>query len=288
MAKRCPDSKYVGTATLPNYRWMINERGYANVVPSKDDWVEGLVFEITDEDERRLDKSEGVTKHVYVEGKQGPCYKKYYMPLKVHRAPKSLYRRPLPWIVSKGGVGCVVSEAQIEGNSGRHHVHETKIVLVYASPDFVKDATPRTEYVARINSGIADARALGVSPHYIEMFVRRNIPPDGQARTGLNARLWEEEMRPRAHAIVDTSKSAGRGRDRPRMVDQYASARQGQHIQDEKQGRQERDRLNNEKTVSAFAQPSRRSQSLNRPPVQRWNIGNTRIVRSLSMSRRER
>lgn len=60
MSLRCPSSKYISPARLRNYRFQINERGYANVVPSAGDHVEGLVYELSGDDERRLDVNEGV------------------------------------------------------------------------------------------------------------------------------------------------------------------------------------------------------------------------------------
>src|SRR3989442_1257277 len=72
MSIRCPTSKYLGVARLNNYRWIINDRGYANVVEvaSKssgdkgsgeyDNVVFGLVYSLESEDEKRLDKNEGV------------------------------------------------------------------------------------------------------------------------------------------------------------------------------------------------------------------------------------
>jgi gamma-glutamylcyclotransferase len=80
MSTRCPSSAYLGIARLPNYRWIINDRGYANVVvvssstsssstPTKSepkskysDVVYGLVFSLTPPDESRLDRNEGVRK----------------------------------------------------------------------------------------------------------------------------------------------------------------------------------------------------------------------------------
>ncbi|KAK7698975.1 hypothetical protein SLS64_012030 [Diaporthe eres] len=87
MAHRCPDSIFLGKATLPEYRWQVNERGVANVVPvpkrspqeerkgrrrDHDDAddnnavvVEGLIYAISAEDERQLDLYEGVAKGRY-------------------------------------------------------------------------------------------------------------------------------------------------------------------------------------------------------------------------------
>lgn len=65
MKQRCPQSKKVGIACLPGYRWIISARGYANVVKSKDDEVEGVLYLISDSDENSLDKHEGVASGSY-------------------------------------------------------------------------------------------------------------------------------------------------------------------------------------------------------------------------------
>jgi hypothetical protein len=65
MGQRCPASLFIGKATLPGYRWQINKRGVANVVESKGDYVEGLLFSINEKDELTLDRNEGVAKRLY-------------------------------------------------------------------------------------------------------------------------------------------------------------------------------------------------------------------------------
>lgn len=65
MTERCPNSVLLGRGILSSYRWQINERGVANIVPSKDDSVEGLVFKIDQKAERNLDVYEGVKSGVY-------------------------------------------------------------------------------------------------------------------------------------------------------------------------------------------------------------------------------
>ena len=42
-------------------RWIINDRGYANIIPSPGDIVYGLVYELTPSDESSLDKYESST-----------------------------------------------------------------------------------------------------------------------------------------------------------------------------------------------------------------------------------
>jgi gamma-glutamylcyclotransferase len=68
MTVRCPGSTFVGIDRLRNYRWMINERGSANLVPldPSTDFqngrahVWGMVYTLTKSDEARLDRNEGV------------------------------------------------------------------------------------------------------------------------------------------------------------------------------------------------------------------------------------
>lgn len=50
---------HVSLTTLLHRKWIINSRGYANIIPSKEDIVYGFIFELTQADERRLDKFEG-------------------------------------------------------------------------------------------------------------------------------------------------------------------------------------------------------------------------------------
>lgn len=65
MADRCPSSIFKGRGRLMGYRWQINERGVANIVTSRNDCVEGLVYDIDKSSRRQLDKSEGVSRGYY-------------------------------------------------------------------------------------------------------------------------------------------------------------------------------------------------------------------------------
>ena len=69
MSLRCPESTYLGVARLPGYRWIIYDRGYANIVKTstnststerQGDEVFALVYSLTRSDESRLDRNEGV------------------------------------------------------------------------------------------------------------------------------------------------------------------------------------------------------------------------------------
>ncbi|KAF4464351.1 AIG2 family [Fusarium albosuccineum] len=176
MKRRCPGSKFIGSAQLWHYRWQINERGYANVIEDQGHWVEGLVYEINDRDEARLDVNEGVSKN---------AYQKCYMTVMLRRAEATLYRRPVSWIVNNGGPSQARHQAQqgaAQRRSINHDPHWEQNVLVYISPNYIVDSKPKDEYINRINLGIVDARALGLTNDYISNCIRPFIPaPSKQA-----------------------------------------------------------------------------------------------------------
>ena len=60
MSTRCPDSDFCGVAWLSSYRFRINSRGVATVVPEEGAVVHGALWMISTRDEGRLDKYEGV------------------------------------------------------------------------------------------------------------------------------------------------------------------------------------------------------------------------------------
>ncbi|KAH0495671.1 hypothetical protein TgHK011_009206 [Trichoderma gracile] len=169
MNRRCPNSKFIGKARLANYRWQINQRGYANVIQAEGHWVDGLVYEIDDIDEAKLDINEGVAKN---------AYSKRYMTVLLHRAQSALYRRPVAWIVEKGGPVAVGRQAKLMAQGRRESplLHWQDDVLIYVSENCTIDSHPKEEYVNRINLGIADARALGVDEDYIRNCIRPFIP----------------------------------------------------------------------------------------------------------------
>ncbi|KAF4984270.1 hypothetical protein FZEAL_482 [Fusarium zealandicum] len=170
MKRRCPGSKLIGSAALWDYRWHINERGYANVVEAQGRWVEGLVFEINARDEARLDVNEGVSKN---------AYQKCYLPVMLKRAEASLYRRPVSWIVNNGGPAQARHLPRPGGAQRRplnHEPHWEQNVLVYISPQYIVDSSPKEEYINRINLGLVDAGVLGLADDYISNCIRPFIP----------------------------------------------------------------------------------------------------------------
>lgn len=65
MGNRCERAATVSTGKLPFHRFIINSRGVATVVPDRSSTVRGLLWRISKEDERSLDRHEGVTQGIY-------------------------------------------------------------------------------------------------------------------------------------------------------------------------------------------------------------------------------
>jgi gamma-glutamylcyclotransferase len=178
MHQRCPNSTYLGIARLNDFTWIINERGYANVVedrfrqrknavdrgrpgshlPFPESWnlkdnyerqVWGLVYSLQASDEERLDRNEGV-----------------------------------PVAYGKEMLGCDFwakdGGDRDGGSSGSANVADRKPeeveMLVYINRKAVEPSEPKEEYVYRMNMGIRDAVKEGVPVKYVEKVMRKFIP----------------------------------------------------------------------------------------------------------------
>ena len=65
MSNRCERAATVSTAQLPSHRFIINSRGVATVVPDRASTVRGLLWRLSEEDQRSLDRHEGVVQGLY-------------------------------------------------------------------------------------------------------------------------------------------------------------------------------------------------------------------------------
>lgn len=157
MKMRCPTSRYMGIARLNGYRWIINERGYANVVevasppeprtPTNVPTTNvsyGLVYELKPRDEANLDANEGVP----------VAYTKEM--LEVDFWP----------LASDGGAIDVRKTPQ------------KQVMLVYLNRGMVEDDKPKKEYIYRMNMGIVDAIKSGVPQEYVDQSLRTFIPEE--------------------------------------------------------------------------------------------------------------
>ncbi|KAH8644756.1 hypothetical protein IG631_02220 [Alternaria alternata] len=169
MTTRCPTSTYLGVARLPNYQWIINDRGYANVVEVTDsnstsmspydDVVFGLVYSLEAEDEKRLDKNEGV-----------------------------------PVAYTKEMLECEFWPSDTEHKVDTSKDPEKKEdMLVYIDRNRVQPDKPREEYIYRMNQGITDAVKLGMPEDYVRDVMRKYIPAqeDDDGKEGERERMAE-------------------------------------------------------------------------------------------------
>ncbi|KAF2113402.1 hypothetical protein BDV96DRAFT_496540 [Lophiotrema nucula] len=172
MDQRCPTSKYLGVARLNGYKWIINDRGYANVVEvehanlahpsipvthgdtedlqqeqshSYENVVFGLVYSLEASDEKRLDRNEGVPIAYTKEGLKTDFWS------------------------SKNGSWVDITKKPTKSEK----------MLVYIDRNRTSEDVPKKEYIYRMNRGIEDAVKMGVPKKYVEDVMRRFIPEDG-------------------------------------------------------------------------------------------------------------
>lgn len=144
MDRRCPASTYKGLARLSDWRWIINTRGYANVIPSHGDEVWGMIYALPPPDEASLDVNEGV--------------------------PFSYQKNALrveTWLADAAGTHVDLSQPG-----------KWDTVLCYVDVSRVEEAKPKDEYVHRINMGIRDARRKGVPQAFVDKYLRPFIPAE--------------------------------------------------------------------------------------------------------------
>ncbi|KAI8945411.1 hypothetical protein F4801DRAFT_594171 [Xylaria longipes] len=166
MAKRCPDSVYIGRAVLQDHYWHINRRGVAMIAPRSGFTVHGLVYEITDHDETRLDRSG----HVH------GAYSKAYKRVNLYEASEALQMNTR-WMVKDGGPKKVIKIAQhLSTPTSEWREYGTADVIVYFSESFVRYGQARDDYIDQMNCGIRDAISLGVPAAYFKHAVRTWIP----------------------------------------------------------------------------------------------------------------
>lgn len=155
MSQRCPTSEYLGVARLNNYRWHINSRGYANVVPLSSnssiaatsetpytDVVYGLVYSLQQKDEDRLDVNEGVP----------IAYEKEMLETDF-------------WASADPD-----EKVDVDAEPKRREM------LVYINHNLTSDHEPKEEYIYRMNMGIRDALKVGVPHEYVDKVMRKFIP----------------------------------------------------------------------------------------------------------------
>jgi gamma-glutamylcyclotransferase len=98
MNSRCPGHSRIGPGILSGYRWLINIHGYATLVAAASEAVHGVVYTLTEIDERNLDVYEEVDSGLYqkqdctVRVAEGElCCLVYIDPVSEEGAPEAAY-----------------------------------------------------------------------------------------------------------------------------------------------------------------------------------------------------
>ncbi len=65
MEERCPGAVVAGVGRVPGYRFRINSCGVATIVPEEGALIFGVLWELNEENEKRLDGFEGVRNGIY-------------------------------------------------------------------------------------------------------------------------------------------------------------------------------------------------------------------------------
>lgn len=173
MRQRCPTSKYLGIARLKGYKWIIYERGYANIVElsssekeSSDDKhdyakeVWGLIYTLEPNDQERLDENEGVPY----------AYQKEMVDCEFWCCSSSREVVVEDWEDGFGYAG--EGKPDIKKKPGKEKM------LVYINRHMTEEGTSKEEYVYRMNCGIRDAVKEGVPEEYVEQVLRKWIPEE--------------------------------------------------------------------------------------------------------------
>jgi gamma-glutamylcyclotransferase len=222
MAKRCPESRLIGSATLHSYRWQINERGYANVVADSQSSVEGICYLLSDKDEARLDRSEGV---------HTGAYEKEELHVELVCAPVAFVGRDVEQIVNDGSLDTLCRNAEEQDRWGDNHRRSSSVpverrsrtildgprkqgefakALVYLSTSYTRDGPPRDEYIDRMNLGLIDALALGVSRRFVNNTIKPRISIKPKQRPRGKGTIAARSKQPKATQESERRPTRGR------------------------------------------------------------------------------
>lgn len=176
MRERCPYSTAVGLGKLTGWKWIINARGYANVVKlGKEDEDAEMGEEDGEEEAVKEQKDKGILEDSDEEASE--VYGMLYL-LPTGDEERLDRYEGVPWAYEKAYLEADwVSRTEAVSTNGGTYVREelTPVkVLVYVDRKRVKDGKPKEEYVGRMERGIRDAvENWGMSEQYAVRVMRR-------------------------------------------------------------------------------------------------------------------
>ena len=259
MASRCPSSTFEGKGRLSGYRWQINERGVGNIIESRGNYVEGVVYKIDQDNRRQLDRNEGVGRGYY-KAESMPIR---FTPLQDHgcktgyvagtletktvpkpdieqeRSGKTFYQGnegASNSVVPQGKKSgpCVDPTAGAASESAGEDPARDVYALVYISTDYKTDGKIRTEYIPRMEKATIDAQKLGLSRHFlkqIEDCIRpshsppQQLPNTQQSHGGAQNPQGRLEASPLQKGDSNSEQRDGAQEDRSKLPDPTRTAR---------------------------------------------------------------
>ena len=106
MHQRCPAAQDMGTARLDAWRFLINQQGYATIVPDQSAYVLGVLWSLTSACEAALDDYEEIASGLYTKA----SIEIQDTPTLVYLATNALPGRPLA-----GYLEAIIAEAYRRG-----------------------------------------------------------------------------------------------------------------------------------------------------------------------------
>jgi len=191
MQRRCANNpeksaKPVAIARLDGWRWLICERGYANLIPpkalrvglqetegenvpvsGKEDAVFGILYDMTPEDESYLDGYEGVDGEAPDASPDGKVDRKIRPKEQGYGAYNRWY---VPTVVTKW-----LDSDEESRRAAQSQEPNTQTALVYLDERHVLVGPPKNEYIARMNRAVREAVELGVPNDWAESVIRRVV-----------------------------------------------------------------------------------------------------------------
>jgi hypothetical protein len=211
MLRRCPGSTAVGLGYLHGWEWMVNERGYANVVEvprffrrayggqgsarEAQGKGKGKGRASADDDDVMMDddaddNGDGDDTCVAVPDDDLPgVYGVLYLLPPEDEAALDQYEG-VPGAYEKAVLEVEMVDESTDDDDNddgeMSTVGEAVQALVYIDRRRVTESKPRTEYVDRMNHAVDEAMAEWELPEwYVDAVIRRYIPPLASRRNGL-------------------------------------------------------------------------------------------------------
>lgn len=186
MQVRCDNSPQSSVpcaiARLDSYKWIICERGYANVVDGRgfnpasspkaapSDTVYGLLYDLSPADEAELDLYEGHNSSRNPVPKPNPD-------------PDTRDEKPFlqgNWDYNKHYLNVTITKWLVKPSKFGLDDNQDKVrVLAYVDELRTQRGVINDEYIGRMNRAIREAVELGLPLEYVNKELRRDIPLDG-------------------------------------------------------------------------------------------------------------